>query len=152
MRLRERIEARFPEHGIIGEEIGAKPGDAFTWIVDPIDGTKSFISGFPLFGTLFALTYQQKPFCGLIDIPFTGERWMAKPSMAQFGDGLVRTSTCESVADASLYTTSPDMFRKGEMEPFERLSRVARMRRLLHLWPACVGTLRHRSRNGAPAI
>ncbi|WP_141342988.1 histidinol-phosphatase [Bradyrhizobium sp. USDA 3458] len=129
LRLRERIEARFPEHGIIGEEIGAKPGGAFTWIVDPIDGTRSFISGFPLFGTLIALTYQQQPFCGLIDVPFTGERWVAKPGVARFGDGLARTSACESIADARFYTTSPDMFRKGEMGPFERLSRAARMRR-----------------------
>ncbi|MGY4154717.1 inositol-phosphate phosphatase/L-galactose 1-phosphate phosphatase/histidinol-phosphatase [Bradyrhizobium sp. USDA 4461] len=129
LRLRERIQARFPEHGIIGEEIGAKPGGAFTWIVDPIDGTKSFISGFPLFGTLIALTYRQQPFCGLIDVPFTGERWTAKPGLTRFGGGLARTSACASVADARFYTTSPDMFVKGEAEAFERLSRAARMRR-----------------------
>lgn len=129
LRLRERIQARFPEHGIIGEEIGRKPGGAFTWIVDPIDGTKSFISGFPLFGTLIALTYQEQPFCGLIDVPFTGERWAAKPGVALFGGGLARTSACERVADARFYTTSPDMFVRGEVEAFERLSRAAGLRR-----------------------
>lgn len=130
LRLRERIEERFPEHGIIGEEIGGKPGGAFTWIVDPIDGTKSFITGFPLFGTLIALTYQEQPFCGLIDVPFTGERWTGKPGLALFGSGSARTSACESIADACFYTTSPDMFaNRGDAEAFERISRAARLRR-----------------------
>ncbi|TYL97932.1 histidinol-phosphatase [Bradyrhizobium rifense] len=130
LRLRERIEQRFPEHGIIGEEIGGKPGGAFTWIVDPIDGTKSFITGFPLFGTLIALTYQEQPFCGLIDVPFTGERWTGKPGQALFGTGSARTSACERIADARFYTTSPDMFaNRSDTEAFERISRAARLRR-----------------------
>ncbi|MEH2484089.1 histidinol-phosphatase [Bradyrhizobium sp. AZCC 2230] len=130
LRLRERIEQRFPEHGIIGEEIGGKPGGAFTWIVDPIDGTKSFITGFPLFGTLIALTYQEQPFCGLIDVPFTGERWTGKPGQALFGTGSARTSACERIADARFYTTSPDMFaNRSDAEAFERISRAARLRR-----------------------
>jgi inositol-phosphate phosphatase / L-galactose 1-phosphate phosphatase / histidinol-phosphatase len=129
LRLRERIEERFPEHGIIGEEIGGKPGGAFTWIVDPIDGTKSFITGFPLFGTLIALTYEEQPFCGLIDVPFTGERWTGKPGLALFGSRLARTSTCECIADARFYTTSPDMFTGADAEAFERVSKAARLRR-----------------------
>ncbi|UGA46065.1 histidinol-phosphatase [Bradyrhizobium quebecense] len=129
LRLRERIEERFPEHGIIGEEIGGKPGGAFTWIVDPIDGTKSFITGFPLFGTLIALTYEEQPFCGLIDVPFTGERWTGKPGLALFGSRLARTSTCERIADARFYTTSPDMFTGADAEAFERISKAARLRR-----------------------
>ncbi|MDA9397551.1 histidinol-phosphatase [Bradyrhizobium sp. CCBAU 45389] len=129
LRLRERIEERFPEHGIIGEEIGGKPGGAFTWIVDPIDGTKSFITGFPLFGTLIALTCEEQPFCGLIDIPFTGERWMARPGLSLFGGRLARTSACKNIADARFYTTSPDMFAGGDAETFERISRAARLRR-----------------------
>jgi inositol-phosphate phosphatase/L-galactose 1-phosphate phosphatase/histidinol-phosphatase len=128
-RLRDRIEARFPAHGILGEEIGHRPGGAFTWIVDPIDGTKSFITGFPLFGTLIALTYEEQPFCGLIDVPFTRERWVAKPGLTTFGNGLARTSRCESIAQARFYTTSPDMFVDHDAEAFERLSRAARLRR-----------------------
>jgi myo-inositol-1(or 4)-monophosphatase len=129
LRLRERIEQRFPDHGIIGEEIGAKRGNAFTWIIDPIDGTKSFITGFPLFGTLISLTYEEQPFCGLIDIPVTGERWTAKPGMSLFGNRSARTSACEAVADARFYTTSPDMFAGGDAELFERLSKSAKLRR-----------------------
>jgi inositol-phosphate phosphatase/L-galactose 1-phosphate phosphatase/histidinol-phosphatase len=128
-RLRECIEARFPEHGILGEEMGIKPGNAFTWIVDPIDGTKSFITGFPLFGTLISLTYEGRSFCGLIDIPVTGERWMAKPGLSLFAGRPARTSGCEAIAEARFYTTSPDMFGVGDAEMFERLSRSARLRR-----------------------
>jgi histidinol-phosphatase len=128
-RLRERIEARFPEHGIFGEEMGIKPGNAFTWIVDPIDGTKSFITGFPLFGTLISLTHEERSFCGLIDIPVTGERWTAKPGLSLFAGKPAQTSGCEAIAQARFYTTSPDMFVAGDAEVFERLSRSARLRR-----------------------
>jgi myo-inositol-1(or 4)-monophosphatase len=129
-RLREVIEARFPGHGIYGEEMGVKHGNDFTWILDPIDGTKSFITGFPLFGTLISLTYQEQPFCGLIDIPATGERWLGRPGETVFAGNAARTSRCESLSDARFYTTSPDMFASGEeAECFERLSRRTRLRR-----------------------
>jgi myo-inositol-1(or 4)-monophosphatase len=127
--LRERIEARFPEHGILGEEFGAKPGNDFTWILDPIDGTKSFITGCPLFGTLIALVHDDRSICGVIDIPATGERWMAKPGKTLFGSKVARTSGCESAAGARFYTTSPDMFAGHEAEAFETLSRLAKLRR-----------------------
>ena len=127
--LREKIEARFPEQGIFGEEMGIKPGNAFTWIIDPIDGTKSFITGFPLFGTLISLVHDERPFCGLIDIPVTGERWIAKPGLAMFAGRQARTSACVTVAAARFYTTSPDMFAGREAETFERLSRSATLRR-----------------------
>lgn len=127
--LRALIEARFPEHGIHGEEFGIKDGNAFTWVLDPIDGTKSFITGFPLFGTLISLTYEEKPFCGLIDIPATSERWLGLPGTTVFADAPARTSTCESLAEARFYTTSPDMFEGREAETFDRLSRKTRLRR-----------------------
>ncbi|BCP52357.1 histidinol phosphate phosphatase [Kaistia sp. 32K] len=127
--LRERIEARFPEHGIYGEEMGVKEGNAFTWVLDPIDGTKSFITGFPLFGTLISLTHDSKPFCGLIDIPATGERWEGGPGGTAFAGAVARTSGCEALADARFYTTSPDMFSGGEIELYSALSAAARMRR-----------------------
>ena len=127
--LREMIGARFPDHGIYGEEFGVKKGNAFTWVLDPIDGTKSFITGFPLFGTLISLTFEEKPFCGVIDIPATGERWQGLPGQALFAGKPARTSGCESLSEARFYTTSPDMFVDGEAESFERLSRKARLRR-----------------------
>jgi histidinol-phosphatase len=128
-RLRERIEARFPDHGIFGEEMGIKPGNAFTWIIDPIDGTKSFITGFPLFGTLISLTYEERSFCGLIDVPVTGERWAAKPGLSIFEGRAARTSACERISEARFYTTSPDMFVDEDAELFERLSRSVKLRR-----------------------
>jgi inositol-phosphate phosphatase/L-galactose 1-phosphate phosphatase/histidinol-phosphatase len=127
--LRQRIEARFPEHGILGEEFGTKPGNEFTWILDPIDGTKSFITGYPLFGTLIALVHDGRPFCGVIDMPAINERWTAKPGQALFAGRAAQTSGCASVAAARFYTTSPDMFSGGEAEAFERLSRAAKLRR-----------------------
>ncbi|MCD0416080.1 histidinol-phosphatase [Rubrivivax sp. JA1024] len=127
--LRDRIEARFPDHGIYGEEMGAKPGQTLTWIIDPIDGTKSFITGFPLFGTLIALTREGRPFCGVIDVPVTGERWIAKPGETMFGGRRAKTSGCSTIAEARFYTTSPDMFVGEEAAAYERLSRAARMRR-----------------------
>ena len=75
--MRRLIEGRFPEHGIIGEEYGSKRADAeFVWVLDPIDGTKSFISGVPLFGTLIALAQHSRPILGIIDQPISRERWI----------------------------------------------------------------------------
>lgn len=128
-RMREMIEARFPDHGIYGEEMGIKEGNAFTWVLDPIDGTKSFITGFPLFGTLISLTYEEKPFGGLIDIPATGERWIGKPSETLFAGKPANTSTCNTLADARFYTTSPDMFDGKENDAYERLSKASKLRR-----------------------
>ncbi len=128
-RLRAMIEARFPEHGILGEEMGVKEGNAFTWVIDPIDGTKSFITGFPLFGSLISLVYEDKPLCGLIDIPATGERWTGLPGAAFFDNGPALVSTCGTLAEARFYTTSPDMFMNGDADLFERLSKSARLRR-----------------------
>ncbi|MFT4115341.1 inositol monophosphatase family protein [Bradyrhizobium sp.] len=128
-RLRDRIASRFPSNGIYGEEMGVVAGDAFTWIIDPIDGTKSFITGFPLFGTLIAVAYENQPFCGLIDIPTTRERWTGRPQRATFGEQRATTSDCKRVGDARFYTTSPDMFRGSDAERFEKLSRSARLRR-----------------------
>lgn len=127
--LRAMIEARFPDHGILGEEMGTKPGNRFTWVIDPIDGTKSFITGFPLFGTLISLVRDDVPFCGLIDIPAIGERWTGAPGMCRFQRQQVHTSACETLQDARFYTTSPDMFTGDEAAKFDRLSRSARLRR-----------------------
>ena len=75
--MRRLIAARFPDHGIIGEEFGREREDAeFVWVLDPIDGTKSFISGVPLFGTLIALAQRGRPILGIIDQPISRERWV----------------------------------------------------------------------------
>ena len=75
--LRARIAAAFPQHGIQGEEFGAQATDAeYVWVIDPIDGTKAFVAGIPVFGTLIALTRKGVPVLGVIDQPMTRERWI----------------------------------------------------------------------------
>jgi inositol-phosphate phosphatase/L-galactose 1-phosphate phosphatase/histidinol-phosphatase len=90
--LRQLIHERYPHHGIIGEEYGhvpgVSPGESYSWIVDPIDGTKSFIMGNPLFGTLIGLLRGDKPVIGLIDLPATGERWIGAGKSTTFNDGM----------------------------------------------------------------
>ncbi|MCO5093585.1 histidinol-phosphatase [Bosea sp. (in: a-proteobacteria)] len=127
--LRELIDARFPHHGIIGEEAGRKDGGDLTWVIDPIDGTKSFITGFPLFGTLIALAFLGEPLCGLIDIPAIDERWAALPGATLFNGESASTSSCRTMREARFYTTSPDIFTGREAEQFERLSRETKFRR-----------------------
>src|ERR1700687_5716219 len=86
--MRRLIRARFPTHGIIGEEFGREREEAeFTWVLDPIDGTKSFISGVPLFGTLIALAHQGHPILGIIDQPISRERWIGVAGRATTFNG-----------------------------------------------------------------
>ena len=124
------IEREFPGHGILGEEFGASRGSEFTWVLDPIDGTKSFISGVPLFGTLIALLHGEQPVLGIIDIPATGERWLGqrgKPSL--FNGAISKVSGCASIEAARVFTTSPDMFDAEGWRRFDALSRRAAFRR-----------------------
>ena len=75
--LRQKINEEYPSHGIIGEEYGNKNADAnYVWVLDPIDGTSSFIIGRPIFGTLIALAYKKKPILGIMNQPISGERWV----------------------------------------------------------------------------
>ncbi len=128
--LRERVAARFPAHGFVGEEFGATPArGALTWVVDPIDGTKSFVTGRPLFGTLVALLENGRAVLGVVDIPALDERWQGAAGIATTANGQpCRTSRVESLGDATLYATSPDMFDAALGPRFERLSRAVRFR------------------------
>lgn len=105
--MREKILEVFPSHGIIGEEFGNhNETSEFVWVLDPIDGTKSFISGLPLFGTLIALLHNNKPVVGVINQPYTKERWtgvMNEPSL--FNGSVVKTRACESLSQATLCST-----------------------------------------------
>ncbi|MBE89872.1 MAG: histidinol-phosphatase [Rhodospirillaceae bacterium] len=113
--LRKRIEETFPHHGIIGEEYGPVREDAsHIWVLDPIDGTKAFISGLPIFGTLIALAIDGQPVVGVIDQPVLGERWVGvKGYGAQFNEKPIQTRDCLHLADAALYATHPSMFDQG---------------------------------------
>ena len=127
--MRRLIAARFPDHGIIGEEFGPEREDApFVWVLDPIDGTKSFISGVPLFGTLIALTERGRPVLGIIDQPISRERWVGAAGRATtFNSNPVRCRPCASLSAATVFATSPDMFRGPDAAAFSRVAAAAKL-------------------------
>lgn len=127
---------RWPDHGLIGEELGCtREGARWRWVVDPIDGTRAFIMGSPLWGTLIGLMDGDNAVLGLMDQPFTGERFWsaAKTAHARNADGKprrIRTRERPRLADAILSTTHPDLFARGaETEAFARLKGKVRMTR-----------------------
>jgi inositol-phosphate phosphatase/L-galactose 1-phosphate phosphatase/histidinol-phosphatase len=127
--IRKLIEARYPEHGVIGEEYGADRPDAeFVWILDPIDGTKSFISGRPTFGTLIALAHRGEPVLGVIDHPMLGERWIGASGHPTSHDGRpVRVRACSALDQAMMFASSPHYFDDiGAGAVFDRLRLAGR--------------------------
>src|SRR5512134_718059 len=110
--MRTMIETAFPNHGIIGEEFGVTRGGAsHLWVLDPIDGTKSFVTGRPLFGSLIALCRDGRPIIGVIDMPALDERWVgAEGRITTFNGRPARARACHELACAWLYSTSPLMF------------------------------------------
>lgn len=113
--MRDLISAKFPDHGIFGEEEGMqqpKSSDTqYLWVLDPIDGTKSFITGKPVFGTLIALLRNGEPIIGVIDQPITKERWVGvKGHGTTLNEQKVHTRECPDISLAYLYATTPHMF------------------------------------------
>jgi inositol-phosphate phosphatase / L-galactose 1-phosphate phosphatase / histidinol-phosphatase len=129
--MRCLIEARLPQHGIIGEELGRVREEAeLVWTLDPIDGTKSFISGVPLFGTLIALTRAGRPILGIIDQPISRERWVGLVGRPTTLNGkAVHCRACPDLAAATLFATSPGMFQGEEAAAFARVSEAAKLTR-----------------------
>ncbi|WP_142846628.1 histidinol-phosphatase [Telmatospirillum sp. J64-1] len=126
--LRKRIAARYPDHGLFGEEHGCVGLEAHKlWVIDPIDGTRSFISGWPLWGTLIALLEDGAPQLGIIEIPALRERWIgARGRATRFRNGngqemLCKTSPCRLLAEARCYTTSPFYFTSRDRLAVEAL-------------------------------
>ncbi|KAF5448861.1 hypothetical protein F2P56_029358 [Juglans regia] len=115
----------FPSHAIYGEENGWRGKEKFAeyvWVLDPIDGTKSFITGKPLFGTLIALLYMGRPILGIIDQPVLGERWIGRSGRKTTLNGQeVSTRSCAKLSQAYLYTTSPHLFSGDAEEAFGRV-------------------------------
>ena len=113
--MRDLIESRYPAHGIYGEELGSVRTDAeFCWVLDPIDGTKSFITGKPLFGTLIGLCHNGTPTIGVIDQCVLKERWVGVRGECTTLNGQpVRATGVAKLADAMLYATTPHMFGAG---------------------------------------
>jgi len=133
----ERLLAeRWPDHGMVGEEFGARNLDArYRWVIDPIDGTRAFISGLPIWGTLIGVVEREEPRLGLMDQPFTRERFWssARASHMRVGDGAalrLATRSCPGLNEAVLSTTHPSLFAPGvEADGFARLGSRVRMTR-----------------------
>ncbi|MGB6605413.1 MAG: histidinol-phosphatase [Steroidobacteraceae bacterium] len=129
-RMRSMIRAAFPGHAIRGEEFAAEGSGEFTWVLDPIDGTKSFVTGYPLFGSLIALLQDGRPVLGVIEVPVLAERWVGcegRPTL--FNGAQVRVSECRAIEQAVVYTTTAETFSTDERQRFEALSARAALRR-----------------------
>jgi inositol-phosphate phosphatase/L-galactose 1-phosphate phosphatase/histidinol-phosphatase len=129
--MRALIERHYPEHGILGEELGQIRLDAeWVWVIDPIDGTKVFISGLPLFGTLIALARRGRPVLGVIEQPISGERWAAADGVATTLNGRpARVRPCPDLAHATLFTTAPEMMTGPAAAPYGRLRAAVKLPR-----------------------
>ena len=129
-RVRDLILARHPAHSFLGEETGSADNDGeWRWVIDPIDGTKSFATGNPTFGTLIALLHRSRPVIGIIDHAALDERWVGVTGRATTHNGApCTTSAVERLADGSIYTTTPDMFVGRALARFNRLSGAFRFR------------------------
>ncbi len=132
--IRRLINAEFPDHGILGEEHGSENlGSSHVWVIDPIDGTRAFISGLPVWGTLVGLTIDGDAVAGMMSQPFTGELFYADGAGSHYeGPGGTRRLAArktENLADAISFTTTPALFR-GEMrkryDAFENQVQLAR--------------------------
>ena len=143
--MRRMIQTTFPDHGVIGEEFGAdNPQADYVWVIDPIDGTKSFICGFPTWGTLIGLMHHGRPCYGMMHQPFSHERFMGDGSTAFWrgparaavaGQGEIEekrrlsTRACPSLAQATLMTTSPSLITPRRLADFQRIEERVRLSR-----------------------
>lgn len=132
--IRRAINAAFPTHGILGEEFEAERPDAeYLWVVDPIDGTRSFICGLPVWGTLIGLMRSGEPAMGLMNQPYTGEMFIGDGGRAWLkgprGRSDLQASQCKTLSDAYLMTTDPRLFRDGESPAYARVESAVRLAR-----------------------
>src|SRR5262249_29416369 len=132
--MRALIRRTFPEHGIIGEEFGSERTDAeYVWVLDPIDGTKSFIAGMPAWGTLIALTRFGEPVYGMIHQPFTRERFTGDGAAARYrgpaGNRDLRVRACSDLSEALLFTTSPLLMNEQDRSMFAHVESKVRLSR-----------------------
>jgi myo-inositol-1(or 4)-monophosphatase len=130
--MRRLIKASFPQHGIVGEEFGNEREDAeYVWVLDPIDGTKSFISGFPIWGTLIALLHRGTPVFGMMHQPYIGERFRGDSRSAYYagpsGERKLAVRRCASLGEATAFTTSPLLMNAADRSAFGRVEAAARL-------------------------
>ena len=126
--IRSILSSVRPNDGIIGEEFGNENVDAeFVWVIDPIDGTKSFITGRPIFGTLIAMTQNGSPILGVIDQPISGDRWIGLRDEGVYLNGEpIHVRRCPDLEHATIATTAPDLFGIGEIGRWRQAAEKAR--------------------------
>ncbi len=137
--MRRMIKASFPAHGIVGEEFGSETPDAeYVWVLDPIDGTKSFISGMPVWGTLIGLNHNNVPTYGMMHQPFTREMFSGDCEAALWRgpghDGMIvsrnlHTRPCTEIGQATLMTTHPALLVEGTRKAFRKVEKKVRLSR-----------------------
>ncbi len=126
--IRKCIEAKYPDHSILGEEFPAKVTDSpFQWVLDPIDGTRAFISGLPTWGTLIGLTYHGEPIIGVIEQPYLQERYVGSPLGSTLNGTVIRTRPCTNLAAATVCTTDQDLFSTRDKARFKKLLQETRL-------------------------
>jgi histidinol phosphatase-like enzyme (inositol monophosphatase family) len=132
--MRRLIEDAFPADGIIGEEYGTRnEGAGRQWVLDPIDGTTSFIAGRPIFGTLIALLQDGWPVLGIIDQPISGERWVGRIGQpTTFNGKPAQTRPLKDLAEAVLGTTSPHAFTNEEADAFLAVAKSVAERKIVY--------------------
>ena len=133
-KMRETIRNSFPAHGILGEEFGAEQSSSeYVWVLDPIDGTKSFISGMVAWGTLIGLMRFGEPVYGMMHQPFTREHFSGDGGAAHYrgpaGNRELRVRACANLSDAVLYTTSPLLMNKADRAKFVRVENAVKLSR-----------------------
>ncbi len=132
--IRKLVTERFPEHGFVGEEYGAEREDAeFVWVIDPIDGTRAFIAGLPVWTTLIGLRFQGTPVLGSIGQPYLGEIFLGSAlgarATTRAGKRPLKVRSCPSLAEAIIATTDPVLFKPGEREGWSAVRAAARLAR-----------------------
>src|ERR1700730_10421728 len=132
--MRNLIKRNFPEHGIIGEEYGNERADAeYVWVLDPIDGTKSFITGMPAWGSLIALTRNGVPVFGMMHQPFIGERFSGDGGASKYrgpaGKRELHVRPCPALSEAMLFTTSPLLMNAQDRAAYSRVESAVRLPR-----------------------
>ena len=132
--IRNRILDYYPQHGVLGEEFGSvNPEAEYQWIIDPIDGTRAFISGLPTWGTLIGLYKNGKPYAGIMHQPFTDERYLCNGETSvlhhkNMTRGL-QTSEVQDLSEATLMTTSPTLFDRDELPKYQSVEAACKLPR-----------------------
>lgn len=136
--MRAIVATHFPDHGVLGEEFGETPGKSgYQWILDPIDGTRAFISGLPLWGVLIGLAYEGEPIVGIMDQPYLEERYRGWSFSGAGGANMnvrgeprpLKARACANLSEATLSTTDATMLRGAESEAFHAVRTQARLTR-----------------------